>query len=322
VIEELRAEVKKQLANEDVKYAIGYEKGTYGFRVTPSFAYTPEDADKFIISPLCTHNLVVYPLLEEKLPLPRGQIEEKKKILLVVKGCDSKSLLQIIQEKGISREEVVIIGIQCSGIIDPRKIDEMFPNSEGEVEEKDGKFIITIDDQTHEIRKEDLLLGKCMRCENPNPVISDILLGNKVPENHDDYNDIKEFENKKMEEKFAYWESKFNQCIRCYACRNVCPLCYCKECAADHLKEQWLYRSVNLSENAGWHLMRAFHHAGRCIDCGECERVCPMNIPLTELNRKIEKDVREMYDYVPGVDLEKKPLLVTFKPDDPEEFIL
>ncbi len=90
----------------------------------------------------------------------------------------------------------------------------------------------------------------------------------------------------------------------------------------DHLREQWVRRSVNLSENTAWNLLRAFHHAGRCIDCGECERACPMNLPLTELNRKVEKDVREMFDYVPGIDSDRKPLLVTYKPDDPEEFIL
>lgn len=90
----------------------------------------------------------------------------------------------------------------------------------------------------------------------------------------------------------------------------------------DHLKDQWVRRSVDLSENTAWNLMRAFHHAGRCIDCGECERVCPMNLPLTELNRKVEKDVRQMYDYVPGIDPEVKPLLATFRPNDPEEFVL
>ena len=68
--------------------------------------------------------------------------------------------------------------------------------------------------------------------------------------------------------------------------------------------------------------MRAFHLAGRCIGCGECERASPMGIPLTELNKKLEKDVKELFEYKSGLDAEEKPLLAMFKPDDPEEFIL
>jgi len=322
VIEQMREEVKNLLSRDDVAYAIGYEKGTYGFRVAPVFAYAPEDANSFIFSPLCTHNLTVYPLLEEKLPLPRGKTAKKQKVVVIVKGCDSKSIVQIVQEKGIEREDVIIIGIPCTGIIDPRKIDAMFPNSEGDVEEKDGAFVITIDGKTHEIPKDELVLEKCKRCEHPNPVIYDILLGDKVEAKTEEYRDIKAFEEKSLAEKWTYWEERLNQCIRCYACRNACPLCYCKECTADHLNPQWIRRSVNLSENTAWNLLRAFHHAGRCIDCGECERVCPMNLPLTELNRKVEKDVKEMFGYVPGIDPEEKPLLVSFKPNDPEDFIL
>jgi ferredoxin len=322
VIEQMREEVKKLLAQDDVKYAIGYEKGSYGFRVAPSFAFTPEDVDKFIFSPLCTHNLAIYPLLEERLPLPRGQTAEKKKIVLLAKGCDSRSIVQIILEKGLTREDIIVVGIPCTGIVDPIKIKATYPDKNGDVEEKDGKYIVTVEGRSEEVDKDLLLLEKCKRCEYPNPVVYDILLGDNVEPREGDFEeDVREFEEKSSEEKWTYWEEKFDQCIRCYACRNVCPMCYCKECAVDSLRPQLVRRSVNISENAAWHILRAFHHTGRCVDCGECERVCPMNIPLTELNRKVEKDVVEMFGYVPGTDPENKPLLVTFKPDDPEEFI-
>jgi len=68
--------------------------------------------------------------------------------------------------------------------------------------------------------------------------------------------------------------------------------------------------------------MRAFHLAGRCVGCGECERACPVNIPLMELNKKLTKDVKELFEYTSGIEVEEKPLFGTFKPDDPEEFIL
>ena len=90
----------------------------------------------------------------------------------------------------------------------------------------------------------------------------------------------------------------------------------------DQLTPLWVRRSRNVSENTAWNIMRAYHLAGRCIGCGECERACPMGIPLTELNKKLEKDVKEMFNYTPGKSLEQKPLFAMFSPEDPQEFIL
>ena len=90
----------------------------------------------------------------------------------------------------------------------------------------------------------------------------------------------------------------------------------------EQLSPQWVRRSVNTSENSAWNILRAFHLAGRCIGCGECQRVCPMDIPLMEINKKLEKDVKELFDYEAGIDSEAEPLLAAFKPDDPEDFVI
>ena len=322
---QLREAVKNTVSRDDVKYVIGYKKGTYGFQVTPAFAFDSKDADELIFSPLCTNNLAVYPMLEEKLPLRRGEEEDTRKIGLIVKGCDSRAIVQIIQEKGLKREDVVLVGVPCTGVIDPKKINAKFPHQTKTVDVKeDGeKFVITIDGKTNKISKDELIFEKCKHCEHPNPVLCDILIGEEIKSTKkEDYNDVKTFEKKSLKEKWDFWEKQFEKCIRCYACRNACPMCYCKECMVDQLSPQWVRRSVNLSENTAWNLMRAFHLAGRCIGCGECERACPMDIPLTKLNKMIEMEIKEMFDYTPGLDAEEKPLLAMFKPDDPEEFIL
>ncbi len=320
-IDELRRIVREIVDREDVKYVIGYEKGTYGFRVSPSFAFAPEDVEKFIFSPLCVHNLAVYPHLEEKLPLKKGEKEDIRKIGIIVKGCDSQAVAQIIQEKGLYREDVVLIGVPCTGVIDLKKIDARFPHVlYGEIREENGNFIVTAEGGTHKIPKEELLCDVCAQCENPNPILYDVLIGKEVESKKEEYQKVKTLEEKSLEEKWKYWEKKFDRCIRCYACRNVCPLCYCEECMVDHLSPQWIRRSVTISENTAWNIMRAYHLAGRCVGCGQCERACPMDIPLMELNKKLEKDVKELFDYQAGI--EEEPVLAVFSPDDPEEFVL
>lgn len=317
---------KKIVSREDVKYVIGYKKGTYGFQIMPIFAYTPEDAEEFFYSPLCSKNLAVYTILEEKLPLKRGEEEDKRKIGVFVKGCDSRAIVQIIQEKGLKREDLVLIGIPCKGVIEPKKIEKMFPNQTDlidVIENDNNEYIINIGGKTRKVPKNELLSDVCKSCEFPNPPLYDVLLGEKVEITEvEEFSKINELDEEPTEDKWEYWKEHFERCIRCYACREACPLCYCKECMADTLNPQWIRRSVNLSENTAWNIMRAYHLAGRCVSCGECERVCPVNIPLMELNKKIERDVKKMFDYTSGLDEKEKPLFGMFKPDDPEDFIL
>ena len=318
----LRTIAKEVLGQEDIACLIGYEKGSYGFRVQPCVLTDPRQVDRLIFSPLCVHNLTNYLTLEQIGPLSKTDIGAGK-IAVVVKGCDSRAITVLCAENGIKRENIYVIGVHSPGVVDLKKLEKRFPNVlEGAVSLTGDSFTITCDGNTTSAPRSELVNDKCLRCKSNVPLGCDVLVEGPEHSMEDDFADIAELEAQSLEERGSMWKEQFSRCIRCYACRNSCPLCYCSECILDKLRPQFIRRSVDFPENLLFHSARAFHLAGRCIECGECERVCPQDIPLMALNRKLAKDVKELFDYEAGADPDQKALFVTFKPDDPDEGIL
>ena len=59
-----------------------------------------------------------------------------------------------------------------------------------------------------------------------------------------------------------------------------------------------------------FHLVRAVHMAGRCVDCGLCEEDCPADIPLRLLYRKVNEIISGVFDYQAGVSEQLSPFSV------------
>ena len=137
----------------------------------------------------------------------------------------------------------------------------------------------------------------------------------------DRYEDVRLVEAMSAEQRWEYFENLIKTCIRCYACRNACPLCFCPTCFVDESRPQWVGKTIDPTDTRTFHFLRAYHVAGRCTDCGSCERACPVGIKMRQFTKKMEKDIKELYGYEAGVIPDQRPPLDTYRPDDPQQFI-
>jgi ferredoxin len=251
-------------------------------------------------------------------------VKRAGRVAIVAKGCDVRAVVELIKENQITREQLVIIGVPCQGMVDRRRVEAKLDGREIlEVSETDGELQVKGDGFSEVISRDEFLYPCCKSCTHRNPVISDVLVADVVPElDADSHLDVAEFEARSDGERWEYLTREFSKCIRCYGCRNACPLCYCQECFVDNSRPQWVGKSTDASDIAMFHIMRAFHLAGRCVDCGACERACPMGVDIRKLNSKLVKDVKARFGYEAGLSLEQAAPLSTFRPDDPEEFML
>lgn len=314
--EQLRNTAKELLREKKVDFVIGYAPGSVNVKTTPYFAFTPEEAENLVWNPLCANILVTY-LLDYRY--------EDVKVAVAVKGCDARAINRLIHDRQLKRDKVVVIGLPCRGILDADKIAaKIDPRATiTDFEYAGDNIIVKTDKGDVTFNRKEYLLHKCLVCEDHNPIVADIVIGEQVEgiPAEDNFAEVKQLEALSPAERDAYWEKQFSRCIRCYACRNICPACNCKECCFDQAEPQWLGKANNSAENHVFHLTRAMHVAGRCIDCGECDRICPMDIPLRKLNKKILKDMKELFGIdTPGKKTEDDNPIGSYRLDDPDEF--
>lgn len=133
---------------------------------------------------------------------------------------------------------------------------------------------------------------------------------------------IHKLEAMSVTERWVFWNKEFDKCIKCYACRAACPMCYCHRCTTDVNQPQWIPVASHEMGNLDYHLMRAMHLAGRCVNCGECANACPMDIPLNLLTYQLIGPITSTFGAKAGMKADAMFALSTFKPDDQENFII
>lgn len=301
------------LENGEVQRVVGWKKGEFAFDPVPASFESKEELKDFVYDGFCGANLSKY-LIE------KSKLDGKTAVFL--KPCDTYSLNQLLKEHRVDREKVYVIGVECLGKIDISKVRAKGVDGVTGAEEADGKVKITSLYQDAEFQREEILLEKCLTCKGKTHQIADeTIILHEMPEmNADRFSVVKKLEAMTADERFAFWKAELSKCIRCNACRNVCPACSCLKCVFDNPASGVAAKSNDTPfEEQLFHIIRAYHVAGRCTDCGECSRVCPQHIPLHLLNRKFIKDIDENYgEFQAGETAEGKTPLTEFKENDVE----
>ena len=303
---------RKLLEKGTVDVFIGYQKGSVPMMNEPLLIKTPAEVDLLHWDSHCGLNLCNY------------LTKRTDRIGILANGCNSRNIVTHIIENQIKREQLYIVGIPCTGMIDHRAVKRTMGNKEIlEVTESNDSFTASGNGFQEVFQKKDFMRTNCAVCLHRNPVEHDEMVADPVPEQKgvDPFKDVKAIENKSPEEKRKFFTQLVSSCIRCYACRNVCPLCYCPTCFVDESRPQWVGKSSDPVDTMTFHFLRAYHCAGRCTDCGACERVCPVGISMRQFTKKLNKDAFDLFGWEAGISTDQRPPLDVYRVDDYNDFV-
>jgi len=299
---QLQEKAAKLLTDKKVDVIIGFgrlETGDTG----AVFVTDPHQTDRLLWNDQCSGNLTVY--------LTKKEIKKLGKPGIIVKGCDAKTLAVLETEHQIERDEIVVIGVACSGVL--------VHGQQAQGQQAQGK-----------------LQDKCLSCDVQQPPHCDSVIGDSViggtaigevsaetaeKRQGDRYAKLEQLSSITPDQRLEYWKEEFARCIKCYACRQNCPLCYCEVCVADKNRPARIDTSATLKGNFAWNILRAFHLAGRCIGCSACTNACPAGIDLDLLNLTLAKAAEDNFQFRAGIERNIEPLIGTSSPDDQEGFI-
>ncbi|MDR0654441.1 MAG: hypothetical protein LBG12_14205 [Synergistaceae bacterium] len=208
-------------------------------------------------------------------------------VAIAAKPCDARAVASLVTERQLERENVFIIGMECAGMTD----------GEGEP------------------------LRACAECDTRRaPVCDAEVLGAPDASDSPKAQKISTAPREDATEDFSpeRFRREIDKCILCFSCRQACYGCYCETCFMDRGVPNWQPAKPDVGAKMMYHLGRAMHLAGRCVECGACENVCASGVDVRYLIRAATGFVEEEYGFRTGMDTHTPSALLTFRPDDPE----
>ena len=324
IIDDMIQKSQEMLKSGAVCAVFAWKKGNLVYDVSPAVFSSSDELLNIHYDDFCASNLSKYLVAQEK---PDGTS------LVFLKPCDTYSLNQLLSENQVSRDKVYAVGIGCAGKLDINKLSALGITGILEIDDDGDGENLTIKTLYGDksCARQSVYLDKCLNCKGKEHKVFDELIGESISDGsgdglssgiseNDRFSPVADIESKSSDERFAFWRGELSKCVRCNACRDVCPACTCRKCIFDNVGSG-VRGKVNASEFEEnlYHIIRGYHVAGRCSDCGECSRVCPQSIPLHLINRKFIKDINSFFgEFQVGETSEFSPPLLRFDFDDAE----
>ncbi len=279
--------------------------------------------------------------------------QSDKPIAAVVRPCELRAFVELLKRLQGSMENFLFISPTCGGVY-PLKtavsenIGERLPQYRDAVKKGEippdirpncmacTQFIPYNADMTISLIENDGIDKQCeiyLNTERAAELVTGIT--GEVSEQKSGVGELETFRSKREAQKDKLleevkdldMEKVFGKCIGCHACSKVCPACYCHLCFFDSPSSEHgvldYERELNKSGSVRvpldvifYHLVRLFHVSLSCVGCGQCEDVCPVNIPLGAVAAKVGGAVQEAVDYVAGKSMEEGLPITTFKPEE------
>ncbi|MDR1659674.1 MAG: hydrogenase iron-sulfur subunit [Desulfovibrio sp.] len=308
-LDSLKQAIKEKLPA--LECVIGWRQGYDDAHTTPLFMRKTEDVDELVWGPLNVANPAVY------LPRFKG-----RKTGIVVKGCDARSVVELLQENLIAREDVTIFSLPCEGTLDMARVNEKLGRYTvvDRIVRDEARVAITVDGREHSFDMAEYAQSKCRGCTSPAAALADVAIGG-APEIHAGVPvppELGMLDAMSLEERRAFWSAQMERCLRCYACRNACPMCVCRDyCVSDSRDPHWMTQEADVTQKLFFQTIHALHLAGRCTGCGECQRACPVGIPILAMRQQIARTVGELFNnYKPGLDPVAVPPLLGYEMEE------
>ena len=309
----IREKAIELLSSGKADRVLAWKEGDFFYDQTPFVFKTQEEIEKGLVyNGFSAANLSKYLVKESA---------KDGVVAVFLKPCDTYSFSQLLKEHRIQREKVWAVAIPCEGKLDIECIRKAGVKGIRSIREEGENLVIDTIYGEKKLARSEAIAERCENCKSKKHAIYDEIIGEEgEAADCGRFDMVEKLENMTPDERFAFWQNELSRCIRCNACRNVCPACTCEKCVFDNAASGIESKAPASSfEEQNFHIIRAFHVAGRCTDCGECSRVCPQGIPLHLLNRKFIKDINEFYGtYQAGENAEEKAPLNRFDTEDME----